>query len=88
MNTNTHVINNKIVLGELTSKTFLTDHIAYGFLALIKEMKVKASVRKAKEGWIATLEDPNGNMVLFSKDFYPQEELARAKAEESLKLLA
>lgn len=87
MNPNTNIVNSKIVLGELVSKTFLTDHIAYGYLTVLKDMKIIPSARKSNHGWMATIEDQSGNIILFSKDFYPAQEQARLKAEESLKLL-
>jgi hypothetical protein len=86
MLTKTQVKNNKVIVGELTSRTMLNDDIAYHYMEKLNSTTLRPTARKSNEGWIAALEDNDGVMLLFSGSLLSQE-IALSKAQESLKLI-
>lgn len=74
---------NRIVIGELASKSYLTHEIARLTATQLMDQIVRASARKERDGWIAVLEDREGN-ILFYKTGYKNETVAKASAQEAL----
>ena len=71
---------NRIVIGELVSKSHLTQEIARLTADQLIEQVARASARKERDSWIAVLEDREGN-ILFFKSGYKNETEAREIAK-------
>lgn len=75
---------NRIVIGELASKSYLTHEIARLTATQLMDQIVRASARKERDGWIAVLEDREGN-ILFYKTGYKNETVAKASTRKRSK---
>ena len=77
----------RVVVGQLHSNVMLNTDIAHHYLSALRSKKLVPSARNSRTGWLAYIEDVEGNPQLHGEGFNDQSTALQA-ARDAVELLA